>query len=599
MLDPTCGSGAFLFAALNILEPLYTACLEGMRGFLSDLERSEQDRSPTALSDFREVLRQVERHPSERYFILKSIVLNNLYGVDIMDEAVEICKLRLFLKLVAQLANFDQIEPLPDIDFNIRAGNTLVGLTSLDAVRQAMTITPEGQYRAMDSQTTETLKRIEENADIASAAFKQFRLQQTTHGGEVTTADKTNLRQRLETLGGELDRYLAAEYGTDAASTVAYDDWRASHQPFHWFTEFYDVMRNGGFNVIIGNPPYVEYSKVRKEYRIIGFSTERCGNIYANVLEQCHNIMRKRGRLGMIVQLPYSCTHRMKPIQDIGLSQSRMAWLSHFDDRPAKLFDGLQHIRATIVIYEKAASEGLSIAYSTAYNRWRSEARNDLFYSLKFNAVPSDVEVPPGTIPKIGPGPDVSVLRRITSFSSILKHGIQSSGQGVMYFHNAPHYWVRAMDFAPYFWNERDGEQISSQVKTSKFAFKHDAAAAIAALNSSLFYWWFLLLSDCRHLNLREILSFPLGLDEMRRATKERLAHLTDMLMVSFKQNSQRKETRYKTTGNVIYDEFRPKQSKPIIDEIDRVLAGHYGFTDEELDFIINYDIKYRMGLKT
>ncbi len=39
-----------------------------------------------------------------------------------------------------------------------------------------------------------------------------------------------------------------------------------------------------------------------------------------------------------------------------------------------------------------------------------------------------------------------------------------------------------------------------------------------------------------------------------------------------------------------------PKHSKPIIDEIDRVLAKHYGFTDEELDFIVNYDIKYRMG---
>ena len=40
-----------------------------------------------------------------------------------------------------------------------------------------------------------------------------------------------------------------------------------------------------------------------------------------------------------------------------------------------------------------------------------------------------------------------------------------------------------------------------------------------------------------------------------------------------------------------------PKFSKSVIDEIDRVLAQHYGFTDEELDFIINYDIKYRMGL--
>jgi hypothetical protein len=52
----------------------------------------------------------------------------------------------------------------------------------------------------------------------------------------------------------------------------------------------------------------------------------------------------------------------------------------------------------------------------------------------------------------------------------------------------------------------------------------------------------------------------------------------------------------YKQTGNVIYEEFYPRLSKPIIDEIDRVLAQHYGFSPEELDFIINYDIKYRMG---
>ena len=44
------------------------------------------------------------------------------------------------------------------------------------------------------------------------------------------------------------------------------------------------------------------------------------------------------------------------------------------------------------------------------------------------------------------------------------------------------------------------------------------------------------------------------------------------------------------------FDSFYPAKSKPIIDEIDKVLARHYGFTEEELDFIINYDIKYRMG---
>ncbi|WKZ14286.1 MAG: hypothetical protein QY317_10255 [Candidatus Jettenia caeni] len=59
---------------------------------------------------------------------------------------------------------------------------------------------------------------------------------------------------------------------------------------------------------------------------------------------------------------------------------------------------------------------------------------------------------------------------------------------------------------------------------------------------------------------------------------------------------SVRRIYNYKTSGKVEYDEFYLKKSKPIIDEIDKVLAQHYGFTDEELDFIITYDIKYRMG---
>jgi hypothetical protein len=53
--------------------------------------------------DFRHILERFGQHRSERYFILKSIIINNLFGVDIMEEAVEICKLRLFLKLVLKL----------------------------------------------------------------------------------------------------------------------------------------------------------------------------------------------------------------------------------------------------------------------------------------------------------------------------------------------------------------------------------------------------------------------------------------------------------------------------------------------------------------
>ena len=217
---------------------------------------------PEHLGDFRRILEQVYKHLGERYFILKSIVLNNLYGVDIMDEAVEICKLRLFLKLVAQLERYDQIEPLPDIDFNVRSGNTLVGFTSLDAVRQAMTIMPNGQHRQVFPEDQAALDRINEEAEIASAAFNQFRWQQTILGGEVTPADKQVLRDRLRSLANELDRHLATEYGIDLKKAAAYSAWRASHKPFHWFVEFYGIMSKGGFDVVIGNPPYVQWRKI-------------------------------------------------------------------------------------------------------------------------------------------------------------------------------------------------------------------------------------------------------------------------------------------------------------------------------------------------
>ena len=82
----------------------------------------------------------------------------------------------------------------------------------------------------------------------------------------------------------------------------------------------------------------------------------------------------------------------------------------------------------------------------------------------------------------------------------------------------------------------------------------------------------------------------------MRATVKNMLIAVTNELMTDFKRHKIRKECQYKTTGRVVYDEFYPKRSKPIIDQIDQVLAKHYGFTDEELDFIINYDIKYRMG---
>jgi hypothetical protein len=300
VLDPTCGSGAFLFAALRILETLYSDCLERMERFVEDL--ADKQHHPEKFKDFKQTLSQIGKHASERYFILKSIIINNLFGVDIMEEAVEICKLRLFLKLVAQVQQPDQIEPLPDIDFNIRAGNTLVGYVTLDEIRKARESEQSGESKQkllVDSDAEAEIRRIEEEALALEKAFQQFRAQQSMYGGRVSTKDKQDLRTRLTTLANNLDHYLAKEYGVDpqGEKSCGIESWKERYQPFHWYADFHGIMTSGRFDVIIGNPPFVENTPRNVDYRLTSdtYDTLECGNLYAFVAERCCALCAAQG----------------------------------------------------------------------------------------------------------------------------------------------------------------------------------------------------------------------------------------------------------------------------------------------------------------
>ena len=651
ILDPTGGSGAFIFAALNILDPLYEACLDRMEAFLAEWDRSAgvppagahegsaavspaslaycgQDarapvhapartplRHPNYHKKFTEVLARVDAHPNRRYFVLKSIILNNLYAVDIMEEAVEICKLRLFLKLAAQVepdtaSDNLGIEPLPDIDFNIRAGNTLVGYATADEVRKAFTQFSNETAGVDGKRSTQGRLLLGEEADEFAAfnvrcadvqqAFDTFRRCQTDGDGTIPAEHKRKLRERLAALDDELNRHLASEYGIERSAGVppassnecgqdarapvtAYAKWLKSHQPFHWFIQFYGIMNAGGFDVIIGNPPYLETREI--DYGLKNYTCLDSGAVHAMCMERSERLLHKNGCMSMIVPLSLPSTQRMKVVQEL-LESGRDAWFANYAWRPAKLFDTVN--RALTIFIASPSNDGHT--FSTNYQKWTSDDRDGLMERL--NYVEVSRKRPSCWIPKLGDPLEQHILKKFLAVKTAMKHFVAESEYRVYYRTTGGLYWKVFTNFAPAF-NLNGNKGHSSRETWFTLTRKEHLRPVIAALSSDLFWWWYTVTSNVRDLNPFDIQNFTLP--ESAIADPD-LQTLGTRYLQDLDKNSTMLVREQKQTGTTETQSFKIQKSKPIINEIDTVLAKHYGFTDEELDFIINYDIKYRMG---
>ncbi len=594
VLDPTCGSGAFLFAALNILEPLYEACISRMEAFVS--EPGFVRLHPNYTARFGQVLEQIERHPNREYYVLKRIMVNNLYGVDIMPEAVEICKLRLFLKLAAQVETAEQIEPLPDIDFNIRAGNTLVGFATKEEVLRAIQGKQVSggaqQFKLLSSDDQAALAEIEERAQAIDRLAGKFREQQTALGGEVTPGDKQALRDRLRGLEETLNRYLAREYGVKAGDEAGYRTWLASHQPFHWFVEFYGISQlRGGFDTAIGNPPYVVYSSIRSRYRVFGYETESCDNLYAFVLERTALILSPTGRSGFIIPVASVSADGLAPLRSL-LARSGSLITSNYGDRPSKLFEGLEHIRLSIILLEKRKPDRR--VYTTTYHKWSALERKNLFANLRygFGRVRYDQEV----FPKISTETELSILSKLQRQSTPLEFYVHPNGSHRIYYTRKLSHFVQVLDFVPLLLDKDGNARDPSELKVIRFDSKQTRDVLLGLLNSGLFYWYLTTHSDCRNLNRRDVVAVRFDLTAASEDARNRLSLLTTALMEDFRANSEMLSMSYTNLGQLKIQAIYPKRSKSILDDIDVALAEHYGFSAEELDFLLNYGIKHRMG---
>jgi hypothetical protein len=242
VLDPAVGSGAFLLAAQDVLLDVYLQCLE----FFEELEA--QGQAWELSSRTRDELEHVQsRKGGKRLYAKREIILNNLYGVDIDDGAVEICKLRLWLSMVADIEDEpSEVEPLPNIDFNIRQGNSLIGFTEVqevanDAGDASLTNYGAGAGTGVKELFEDVIDAIERHRDAKSAK-------------EATNA-RNLAESRIDKHSTKLDEKVLDMFHESGLTDVDIDDLKG-FSPFHWVLEFAPVYRDGGFDIVIGNPPW-------------------------------------------------------------------------------------------------------------------------------------------------------------------------------------------------------------------------------------------------------------------------------------------------------------------------------------------------------
>jgi len=551
IVDPACGSGAFLFAALNVLEELYEATITVLRDLPPEEDHELEARRQAQLAE-------IDAHASTEYFIAKSAALHNLFGVDLMHEAVEIAKLRLFLKLVAGLRDRDELEPLPDLDLNLRAGNTVVGYVSAKDAMESLagSILAGIDPAAIEAGCSELVDLYDRFVEIQTA-------REVDDAGAADA--KLAVLEAEGRLAAEIDRALARERGI---SEQDHDAWWEEEHPFHWFLEFGGVMRGGGFDCVVGNPPYRKLSDVRKEYAVEGFATDACPDLYAPMTERAAALLTADGRMAFIVPLSLTFSQGFGDLREYLSSRFAHKWISSYGRNPTALFDGKIGVRPTIFIGAQGEDDRL---WTTRTHRWVEDYRPALFDTLRYVEAPEALRA--DEWPKL-PSEDVARLMTelLTSGRAPLAAAVRHAGTHTLGYRKTALYVVSAYRTEPPCWDAK-GKPIP-QKEAGWLRFEDGTArdAAFLLATSKLMFLWWNVWGDDFHVTAGILDSFPLGLDDLDTPTTEWIHRLADLLDEKMQEHIDITPYNGMRIGNYRLDAVRD-----LTDEADELLSDWLG----------------------
>lgn len=319
------------------------------------------------------------------------------------------------------------------------------------------------------------------------------------------------------------------------------------------------------YDIIVGNPPYIEYGKYE------GTIANNYGNVYADVMRNVTTFLNTNGVLAFVVPLSYISTARMSAIRDYVQEQTGKQLLLNFADRPDCLFTGV-HQKLTIVFAQKVVTE--QGVYSSKYIHWYKTERESLFQNIPVVKIDT---VDARYWPKLGDATATSIFSKIQNYDGIdLLSSNRSKEQSPIYINLRACFWMKAFSF----------DMHSNSYKTYDID-KTMVPFVLCLLNSSLFFLIWTIISDGWHITNKELSFIKLP----RRVPKPK-----KWTTLQKELEKKLEETKvYVGTKQIDY-EYKHKFCKGIIDKIDKELKSVYGLSDTEVKYIQTFNEKYRIS---
>ena len=540
--DPAIGSGAF---PMGLLKELFLC-----RGAIENFSNAAD----------------IKRH----------IIQKNIYGVDYERRAVDIARLRFWLTLVV-----DEEAPhtLPNLDFKIMQGNSL--FEWYEGVDLRGIVGEVGD--------TITFREKTNNPTFIKKWLDQY-FETNNH------EERIRLRGKIS---GAVEGLI--ESNNPALRDKLFDlDIAANNCFFLWHTWFNDVFKraegNGGFDIVIGNPPYgAKLDDVQKKVLKSLYQTTQTlkdknnksltvqkGSMdtYTMFIELAYNIMRINGCMTMIVPISLTSSDSLSGVHNILKSKCDDIYISSYAVRPQPVFKNAM-VNTSILAFRKTGKPCSGIYATKMYRKGKNFNLQMLVEHLQFVEVKELMLF--GRIPKISLEMEKDILKKLSSCDK-LKLYERKLGSDIYYRTSGGRYFKVVTNYST----------GSSKEKPIVLDEKY-ANALGGILSSNLSFWFYQIYSNNLDWKSDEIENTPIP--PLSNETIEKLDELYKEYLADIEANANKRLTSGDSTYKVdSYKEYKIGKSKAIIDKIDDLICPLYGLSAEETNFIENYEIEFRLS---